>query len=137
MQYTVHLCLGVRDPASRYRCSVRVVLCAEPTYPSIYLSIRRYSKDADDIPAWSQQGECIPPICDLPIPSVNAVLYRRAPTSPASPLAAGHGSFAAGHAGSSAHGHGSFAAARPAALNALLGAERRQASLPSHMSSLG
>ena len=100
------------------------------TQLSIYPSICRYSKDADDIPAWSQQGECIPPIYDLPIPSVNAVLYRRAPASPASPLAAGH-------AGPSAHGHGSFAAARPAALNALLGTERRQASLPSHMSSLG
>ena len=31
------------------------------THLSIYLSIRRYSKDADDIPAWSQQGECTHP----------------------------------------------------------------------------
>jgi phosphatidylinositol glycan class P protein len=87
-----------------------------PPLESFHNIVDEYSKDADDIPAWSQQGECIPPIYDLPIPSVNAVLYR---CTPAAPLAAGH-------AGSSA---------RPSAK--ALGTERRQASLPSHMSSFG
>ena len=85
-----------------------------PPLESFHNIIDQYSKDPDDIPAWFQ-GDGIPPIYDLPIPSVNAVLYRRAPASASS--------------------------ARPSAPHThvihTLGTAGRQASLPSRMSSLG
>ena len=89
-----------------------------PPLESFHNILDEYSKAPDDIPAWFQP-DCIPPIYDLPIPSVNAVLYRRAPSSLA----------AANHASSARP-------SVPAARNPL-GAVGRQASLPSQMSSLG
>lgn len=50
-----------------------------PPLESFHNFMDEYSKAPDDIPAWGQ-GECIPPIYDVPITSVNAALYNRRAT---------------------------------------------------------
>ena len=41
-----------------------------------------YSKAPDELPAWGQNEGDIPPLHDLPITTVNAVLFRRPPPGP-------------------------------------------------------